>query len=106
MSSVGPLKIALYQLNGAIRDGKRGPLLIFTTTLPEGALVVGAGFVPNDDSANSDVAILASINSLERRAVPPPPAPAVGDAAAPASSDGGASDAGAASEPPKGGASP
>lgn len=68
--AVGPLKVALYQIDGATRDSKRGPLLVFATTLPEGPLLVGGGFVPQEDSTNADAAILAAIESLAPEKAP------------------------------------
>ena len=68
--AVGPLKIALYQLDGATRESKSGPLLVFATTLPEGPLLVGGGFVPQDDATNADAAILAAIESLAPEKAP------------------------------------
>lgn len=63
-STVGPLKIAFYQLDGAVRETKKGPLLVFSTNAPEGGILVGAGFVPDDDSSNADAAILKAVESL------------------------------------------
>jgi hypothetical protein len=62
--TVRSLTVRLYQLDGATREAKTGPLLVFTTTLPDGPLLVGAGFVPDDDASNADAAIMKSIESL------------------------------------------
>jgi hypothetical protein len=63
-TNVGSLKVALFQLDAAERGGKKGPLLLFTTKLKEGVILVGAGFVPDDDATNADAAILKCIDSL------------------------------------------
>jgi hypothetical protein len=63
-STVGTLKLSLYQLESAVRDGKKGPLLVFTSKLGDGHLLVGAGFVPDDDETNADTAILKCIDSI------------------------------------------
>ncbi len=62
-ATVGTLKVAMFQLDAAERGGKKGPLLLFMTK-KEGMLLVGAGFVPDDDATNADAAILKSIDSL------------------------------------------
>ena len=63
-STVGTLKVAFYQLDGAVRETKKGPLLVFTTSAPEGGFLVGAGFVPEDDDSNADAAILKAVESI------------------------------------------
>ena len=63
-TTVGALKVSLFQLDAAERGGKKGPLLLFTSKLKEGVLLVGAGFVPDDDATNADAAILKCIDSL------------------------------------------
>lgn len=61
---VGSLEVGLWQLDGGARGEKKGPLLIFGATLPEGKVLLGVGFVPDDDSSGADAAILASIESI------------------------------------------
>jgi hypothetical protein len=63
--TVKSLSLALFQVEGAAREAKHGSLLLFATTLPEGQVLVGAGFVADDDADNADAAILKSIESLE-----------------------------------------
>jgi hypothetical protein len=67
---VGTLKVGLVQLDGARLAKKRGPVLAFEARLPNGQIVLGAAFVPDDDTSNADQAILASIESI----APPSPA--------------------------------
>lgn len=71
-TAIASLKVAFYQLDGAVRDAKKGPLLVFAANLPEGSLLVGAGFVPDDDKSNADAAILKAVESL---ATTPPTTP-------------------------------
>ena len=66
----GPLKVSLYQLD-VTREGKKGPLLFFSVTPAEGEGMLGAGFVPDDDSTNADQAILAAIRSIDQLVVAP-----------------------------------
>jgi hypothetical protein len=60
---------ALHQIEGAMRAGKKGPLLVFTTTLGDTSAIVGAGFVDDDDKTDADVAILDSMKTIAK---PPP----------------------------------
>ena len=53
-----------WQAEGAARGTKKGPLLIFADTGKEGDVLLGLGFVPDDDSSGADAAILASIESI------------------------------------------
>ena len=62
--SVGEMKLGLWQLDGATRGEKKGPLLIFAGPTSEGKVILGIGFVPEDDSSGSDAAILESIESI------------------------------------------
>jgi hypothetical protein len=64
---VKELSVALFQLDGAERDGHKGPVLLFSAR-GGGAepLLVGAGFVPEDDDSKADTAILSSIESLSQ----------------------------------------
>lgn len=61
---------ALHQIEGAARAGKKGPLLVFTTTLSDTSAIVGAGFVDDDDKTDADVAILDSMKTIAK-----PPSP-------------------------------
>jgi len=61
---VGPLKISLHQVDHAKREGKKGALLVFWTKLPEGANLVGMGFVADDDDTKADQSILDAVSSL------------------------------------------
>jgi hypothetical protein len=70
MLDAGPLKVSLYQLD-VTREGKKGPLLFFSVTPAEGEGMLGAGFVPEDDSTNADQAILAAIRSIDQLVVAP-----------------------------------
>ncbi|WP_437668588.1 hypothetical protein [Sorangium sp. So ce131] len=57
-------KIGLWQKEGAARGTKKGPLLIFADTGKEGEIVIGLGFVPDDDTTGADATILQSIESI------------------------------------------
>ncbi|WP_437301998.1 hypothetical protein [Sorangium sp. So ce388] len=57
-------KIGLWQAEGAARGTKKGPLLIFADTGKEGEVLLGLGFVPDDDSSGADATILQSIESI------------------------------------------
>ncbi|MEO7092036.1 MAG: hypothetical protein ABI175_02220 [Polyangiales bacterium] len=67
---VGGHPFALHQIEGATRAGKKGPLLVFTTTLGDTSAIVGAGFVDDDDKTDADVAILESMKSITKPAPP------------------------------------
>lgn len=62
--TIGSYSIALYQVEGATRAGKKGPLLVFTTPLEGTRILLGIGFVDDDDQTDADGAILASIQSI------------------------------------------
>jgi hypothetical protein len=62
--TVGSLKVSLYQFAGAMQDGKPGALLVFTAPLPNGKMLLGAGFVLDSDTKDSDQAIMTAIQSL------------------------------------------
>lgn len=81
----GALKVSLYQFDGAKREDKPGALLFFTTKLPDGKALLGAGFDPEADTTKADEAIMAAVGSIAAQpdAAPPPPA-APAPAAAPA----------------------
>jgi hypothetical protein len=61
---VGDVDVELYQFEGAKLDGRTGPLLFFVARASTEQILVGIGFVPDDDSDNSDQAIMAAIESL------------------------------------------
>jgi hypothetical protein len=63
LQDVGALHLSLYQL-GAVREASPGALLVFTTNLPQGLVLLGAAFVSDDDADNSDEAILKAIDSI------------------------------------------
>lgn len=67
---VGDLDVELYQLDGAKRDGKKGPLLIFAAHATNERVLLGAGFVADDDADNSDEAIMKAIESIAPAAEP------------------------------------
>ncbi|WP_437642465.1 hypothetical protein [Sorangium sp. So ce854] len=57
-------KIGLWQSEGAARGSRKGPLLIFADTGKEGEILLGLGFVPDDDNSGADATILQSIESI------------------------------------------
>lgn len=59
------MKVLLWQLEGATRGDKKGPMLIFAAQLVGGKSLLGMGFVPDDDSTSADALILKSIESIE-----------------------------------------
>jgi hypothetical protein len=64
VQDVGALHLSFYQLDGAVREAGKGVLLVFTTKLPQGPTMLGAAFVSDDDTDNSDEAILKAIDSI------------------------------------------
>jgi hypothetical protein len=72
--SVGTYAVSLYQVEGAGRGSKKGPLLVFSSALNADVVLLGLGFVNDDDTTDADGAILAAIQSLAP-APPPPPEP-------------------------------
>ncbi len=62
--NVGSLKLSLHQVDHAKRNDKSGAVLVFWAKLPEGANLVGMGFVADDDDTKADQAILESLSSL------------------------------------------
>jgi hypothetical protein len=67
---VGDVDVELYQVDGAKRDGKKGPLLIFSARMSSEHVLLGAGFVADDDADKSDEAIMKAIESIGRAAEP------------------------------------
>jgi hypothetical protein len=63
---VGPLKVSMWQGEGAARSDKKGPMLVFSAPLRDGKAVVGIAFVPDDDTTSADAAILQSIDTIAR----------------------------------------
>ena len=56
-------KIALYEVEGAERNTKKGPMLVIAGPIGETLWVLGVGFVPDDDQ-NGAGAIMKAIESL------------------------------------------
>jgi hypothetical protein len=69
--TVGSFGVSLYRLEGGARGSKKGPLLVFTSSLTADVSLLGVGFDPDDDPTDADEAILTAIQSLA-----PAPAPA------------------------------
>ncbi|AUX23642.1 uncharacterized protein SOCEGT47_041700 [Sorangium cellulosum] len=57
-------KLGLWQREGAMRGERKGPLLIFADAGEDGEIVLGLGFVPDDDDSGADATILQSIESI------------------------------------------
>jgi hypothetical protein len=64
---VGELKVSLYQVEDVSRGARKGPLLLFSTKLSKDQVLVGAGFVDENDNANADELILKAIGSLSHQ---------------------------------------
>jgi hypothetical protein len=64
MKPVSDLKVSVWQLDGATRGGKKGPLLVLQAPLEAGKALLGVGFVTDDDATGADQAILKSIESI------------------------------------------
>ncbi|HVY49474.1 MAG TPA: hypothetical protein VHB21_26460 [Minicystis sp.] len=64
MKPVSELKASVWQLDGGMRGGKKGPMLIVQAPLGDGKALLGVGFVPDDDQTAADQAILKSIESI------------------------------------------
>jgi len=69
-SKVGDLEMALWQADDVTKTDKKGPVLVFGAQLPDKSWILGAGFVPKDDTSDADKAILTAIESI----APTPPA--------------------------------
>jgi hypothetical protein len=63
---VGDLDADFYLFEGAKLDDRTGQLLFFVINASSEQVVVGAGFVSDDDSDNADQAIMTAIQSLQR----------------------------------------
>jgi len=61
---VGDVDVDFYQFEGAKLDGRTGPILFFVAKASNEQILVGVGFVPDDDSDNADEAIMTAIGSL------------------------------------------
>ncbi|HEY8039267.1 MAG TPA: hypothetical protein VIF15_05710 [Polyangiaceae bacterium] len=72
-SKVGALEVALWQTDDVAYADKKGAMLVFGTQLPDKSWLLGGGFVPADDTTDSDKAILNAIQSI---APSPGPTPA------------------------------
>jgi hypothetical protein len=64
IEKIASLKLSLYQVEGTTREEKRGALLVLAMKLPPARGLVGAGFVAESDTADSDQAILSAVKSL------------------------------------------
>ena len=62
---IGEFDVDLYQFEGAKLDGRTGPLLFFVAKATKEQVLIGAGFVADDDSDNADQAIMTAIASME-----------------------------------------
>jgi hypothetical protein len=61
---VGVIDVDFYQLEGAKLDGRKGPLLFFVAKTSKERVLVGLGFVSDEDTDNTDQAIMTAIESL------------------------------------------
>jgi hypothetical protein len=61
---VGDVDVEFYQFEGAKLDGRTGPLLFFVARASNEQVLVGAGFVSDDDGDDADRAIMTAIESL------------------------------------------
>jgi len=61
---VGDLEMSLWQADDTTKGDKKGPVLVFGSQLPDKSWILGVGFVPADDTSDSDKAILAAIQSI------------------------------------------
>ena len=61
---IGEFDVDLYQFEGAKLADRTGPLLFFVAKPSKEQLLLGAGFVADDDSDNADQAIMTAIASL------------------------------------------
>lgn len=62
--TVGSVKVGLYQFDKVTKETKPGAFLVFTSKLPSGRSLTGAGFVLDTDTHDSDQAILGAVQSL------------------------------------------
>ncbi len=89
-SKVGALEMSLWQADDVIRTDKKGSVLVFGAPLPDKSLLLGVGFVSNDDKTDADKAILAAIDSIAPSAAAPAeslaPAPSASASSAPSAS--------------------
>ncbi|HMI89626.1 MAG TPA: hypothetical protein VK550_36380 [Polyangiaceae bacterium] len=68
---VGEVNVDLYQIEGAKLDGRLGPLIFFVARSSNAQVLVGLGFVSDEDNDNSDQAIMGAIESLGPTAADP-----------------------------------
>jgi hypothetical protein len=64
MKPSGELKASVWQVDGGVRGGKKGPLLVVQATLPDNRGLLGVGFVADDDKSGADAGILKAIESI------------------------------------------
>jgi hypothetical protein len=56
-------KVSLFELEGAERSSKKGPMLVIHAPIADGQALLGVGFVPDDDQ-NGPAAIMKAVESL------------------------------------------
>ena len=61
---VGDVDVDFYQFEGAKLEGRSGPLLFFVAKASNEHVLVGVGFVSDDDVDDTDRAIMTAIESL------------------------------------------
>jgi hypothetical protein len=64
MKPASELKSSVWQLDGGVRAGKKGPLLVVHAALPDNKALLGLGFVADDDKSGADAGILKAIESI------------------------------------------
>jgi hypothetical protein len=64
VTKVGKIAVSLFQFDGASREKKPGPVLVFSARLSASKMLLGVGFVPDDDDTGADEAILKLIDSI------------------------------------------
>lgn len=65
---VSDVDVDFYQFEGVKLDGRMGSLLFFVAKASTEQVLVGVGFVSDDDGDNADQAIMKAIESLGPRA--------------------------------------
>lgn len=61
---VAGLRVGLWEVEGASRNGVEGSLLVFTASLSDDDAVLGLAFVPADDSSGAASLILSAIDTI------------------------------------------
>jgi hypothetical protein len=64
----GEYRVSLYQFESVGHAEKKGTLLVFSVVPADADGLLGAGFVPDDDSSNADQSILSAIRSIGKTA--------------------------------------